>query len=68
MLLSKTAHAIEREYQVIAALANTDVPVPKVYCLCEDTNVLDTPFYVFHFEILLNEGHGISEGTDIHGS
>jgi len=45
-LLSKTAHAIEREYQVLAALENTDVPVPKVYCLCEDNDVLGTPFYV----------------------
>ena len=45
-LLSKTAHAIEREYQVLAALAKTDVPTPKVYCLCEDNHVLGTPFYV----------------------
>ena len=45
-LLSKTAHAIEREYHVLAALENTDVPIPKVYCLCEDNDVLGTPFYV----------------------
>jgi aminoglycoside phosphotransferase (APT) family kinase protein len=45
-LLSKTAHAIEREYQVLAALSETNVPTPKVYCLCEDNEVLGTPFYV----------------------
>ena len=67
-LLSKTAHAIEREYQVLAALANTDVPTPKVYCLCEDNNVLGTPFYVSHRPLqgLANIDYGVLEGTDIH--
>ncbi|KAL7008819.1 hypothetical protein EMMF5_001565 [Cystobasidiomycetes sp. EMM_F5] len=33
-LLSKTAHAVEREYRIIKTLGEkTDVPVPKVYCL-----------------------------------
>lgn len=33
-LLSKTAHAVEREYRIIKAVGeHTDVPVPKVYCL-----------------------------------
>ena len=45
-LLSKTAHAIEREYQVLHALQSTPVPVPKVFCLCEDNTVIDTAFYV----------------------
>lgn len=48
-LLSKTAHAVEREYRIIAALAKTDVPVPKAYCLCEDTSVIGTPFYIMEF-------------------
>ncbi|CAO3597369.1 unnamed protein product [Absidia cylindrospora] len=49
-LLSKTAHAIEREYRIINALGqHTDVPVPKVYALCEDANVIGTPFYVMEF-------------------
>jgi len=47
--MSKTAHAVEREYQVLAALADTEVPTPKVYCLCEDDQVLGTPFYVVPF-------------------
>lgn len=46
-LLSKTAHAVEREYRILHALgASSDVPVPKVYTLCEDNAVIGTPFYV----------------------
>ncbi len=46
-LLSKTAHAVEREFCVLDALGKyTDVPVPKVYLLCEDNSILGTPFYV----------------------
>ncbi|KAJ5720231.1 uncharacterized protein N7483_008165 [Penicillium malachiteum] len=48
-LLSKTAHRVEREYQIIKALGNTDVPVPKVLCLCEDNDVIGTPFYIMEF-------------------
>ncbi|KAL2020667.1 hypothetical protein VTK56DRAFT_8063 [Thermocarpiscus australiensis] len=48
-LLSKTAHKVEREYRIISALAGTDVPVPKAYCLCEDESVLGTPFYIMEF-------------------
>ncbi|TVY91090.1 Acyl-CoA dehydrogenase family member [Lachnellula willkommii] len=48
-LISKTAHQVEREYRVIHALGNTDVPVPKTYCLCEDGSVVGTPFYVMEF-------------------
>lgn len=32
-LVSKTAHQVEREYRIIAALEQTDVPVPKVRML-----------------------------------
>ncbi|KAK4227527.1 putative acyl-CoA dehydrogenase family member 10 [Podospora fimiseda] len=48
-LVSKTAHKVEREYRIISALANTDVPVPKAYCLCEDPEVIGTPFYIMEF-------------------
>jgi aminoglycoside phosphotransferase (APT) family kinase protein len=48
-LLSKTAHQVEREYQVIHALEKTDVPVPKAYCLCEDPSIIGTPFYIMEF-------------------
>ncbi|KAL1971747.1 hypothetical protein VTN31DRAFT_1835 [Thermomyces dupontii] len=48
-LLSKTAHMVEREYQIIHALKSTDVPVPKAYTLCEDSSVVGTPFYIMEF-------------------
>ena len=41
-----TAHDMAREYRVITALRDTDVPVPVTYALCEDTGVLGAPFYV----------------------
>ncbi len=40
------AHAVEREYRIIAALGQQGFPVPKAYGLCEDTQVIGTPFYV----------------------
>lgn len=40
------AHAVEREYKVLAALGAQGFPVPKVYGLCEDESVIGTPFFV----------------------
>ncbi len=34
--LLKSAHAVDREFRVISALRDTDVPVPNTYVLCED--------------------------------
>lgn len=48
-LLSKTAHAVEREYRIMHALEGSDVAVPKTYCLCEDDSVIGTPFYIMEF-------------------
>ncbi|OAA56605.1 Protein kinase-like domain protein [Niveomyces insectorum RCEF 264] len=55
-LVSKTAHKVEREYRILAALGGTPararqtgVPVPRAYCLCEDPAVVGTPFYVMSF-------------------
>jgi len=44
--LLPSAHQVDREYRVMSALENTDVPVPKMYCLCEDLAVIGTKFYV----------------------
>jgi aminoglycoside phosphotransferase (APT) family kinase protein len=44
--LLPSAHAIEREFQVLHALGKTNVPVPQVYCLCEDEAVIGRAFYV----------------------
>ncbi|KAH6632887.1 kinase-like domain-containing protein [Boeremia exigua] len=48
-ILSESAHQIEREYRVIKALENTNVPVPKTYGFCADESVLGTPFYIMEF-------------------
>lgn len=47
--LLKSAHAVDREFRVITALRDTDVPVPKTYILCEDDNVIGSMFYVMEF-------------------
>ena len=44
-----TAHDMGREHKVIAALEDTDVPVPRTYGLCEDEVVNERPFYVMEF-------------------
>ncbi len=41
-----SAHAVEREYRLIAALHPTGFPVPRPYALCEDPGVIGAPFYV----------------------
>ncbi|MEU4710288.1 phosphotransferase family protein [Nocardia salmonicida] len=41
-----TAHDMAREYRVMAALHPTAVPVPEMYALCGDADVLGAPFYV----------------------
>jgi aminoglycoside phosphotransferase (APT) family kinase protein len=40
------AHAVDREYRVLAALGAQGFPVPKVYGLCEDESVIGTAFYI----------------------
>lgn len=47
--LLKSAHAVDREYRVLSALANTDVPVPRVAHLCEDDSVIGSMFYVMEY-------------------
>ncbi|WP_137919791.1 phosphotransferase [Hydrogenophaga sp. 2FB] len=45
-LLLPSAHAIEREFRVMQALATTDVPVARVHLLCEDESVIGRAFYI----------------------
>ncbi len=47
--LLKSAHAVDREYRVLDALKDTDVPVAKVYHLCEDRDVIGSMFYIMEF-------------------
>ena len=44
--LLPSAHAVEREYRVMAALAGRGVPVPQMLALCEDESVIGRAFYV----------------------
>jgi aminoglycoside phosphotransferase (APT) family kinase protein len=44
--LLPSAHAVDREYRIMAALAATDVPVPKTILFCPDRSVVGTPFYL----------------------
>src|SRR5690348_5183986 len=44
--LLPSAHAVDREYRIMHALRNTEVPVPRMVCLCEDASVIGTAFYV----------------------
>lgn len=41
-----SAHAVDREFRVLSALAGTGVPVPKVHALCTDETVIGSMFYV----------------------
>src|SRR5258708_3923929 len=47
--LLPSAHMVEREYRIIRALADTGVPVPPARLLCEDAQIIGTPFYVMDF-------------------
>lgn len=47
--LLPSAHAIEREYRLLHALQDTDVPVPRVHALCEDESVIGVAFYLMDF-------------------
>ena len=65
--LLPSAHAIEREFKVLSALGPTDVPVPEVYCLCEDEDVIGRAFYVMECmdgRVLWDQGlPGFDNGT-----
>src|SRR6202163_194309 len=47
--LLPSAHAVDREYRIITALAQSDVPVGRTYCLCTDESVIGSMFYVMDY-------------------
>jgi aminoglycoside phosphotransferase (APT) family kinase protein len=47
--LLKSAHAVDREYRVMTALAGSDVPVPRTFHLCEDRDVIGSMFFVMDY-------------------
>lgn len=46
--LLPSAHAVEREYRIMRALKDVGVPVPRVVALCEDSEIIGTPFFVMN--------------------
>ena len=47
--LLPSAHAVDREFRVIVALAETQVPVAKAYALCTDPTVIGSAFYMMDY-------------------
>lgn len=57
--LLPSAHAVDREYRVIAGLHPTGFPVAQPYGLCTDPNVLGAEFYIMGFA----DGRNLWDGT-----
>ncbi|MBL8525616.1 MAG: phosphotransferase family protein, partial [Betaproteobacteria bacterium] len=47
--LLPSAHAIDREFKVMAALAKADMPVARMFALCEDEAVIGRAFFIMEF-------------------
>jgi aminoglycoside phosphotransferase (APT) family kinase protein len=47
--LTPSAHDMAREYKVVAALADTAVPVARAVTLCNDESVLGAPFQMVEY-------------------
>jgi aminoglycoside phosphotransferase (APT) family kinase protein len=47
--LLPSAHAVDREFKVMSALAATDVPVPHMHLLCQDNGVIGQMFYIMDY-------------------
>ncbi len=48
-VLLKSAHAVDREFRVISALATSSVPVAGAYHLCENDTIVGSEFYIMEF-------------------
>ena len=48
-VLLKSAHAVDREFRVLTALADTPVPVPRALHLCCDDDVIGSMFYIMEY-------------------
>ena len=47
--LLPTAHAVDREFRVMSALAGTAVPVPRMLAYSDDRTIVGSPFYLMPF-------------------
>mgnify|MGYP006401082709 CR=1 FL=1 len=45
----KSAHAVDREFQVLNALKGSSIPVARVHHLCRDTDIIGEMFYLMDF-------------------
>ena len=43
------AHAVDREFKVMSALGNTDVPVPKMIGYCDNPEIIGTEFFLMEY-------------------
>ena len=57
--LLPSAHAVDREYRVMTALAGTQVPVPRTFGLCSDDAVIGSAFFIMDYV----EGRVFWDGT-----
>lgn len=48
--LLKGAHAVDREFQVMSALASSNVPVAQTLHLCTDLEIIGSQFYIMEFK------------------
>jgi aminoglycoside phosphotransferase (APT) family kinase protein len=48
-VLLPSAHAVDREFTVMRALADTAVPVPKMLLLCTDESLIGRMFYIMEY-------------------
>ncbi|MGB3797908.1 MAG: phosphotransferase family protein [Alteraurantiacibacter sp.] len=54
-----SAHAVEREYRLIDALHPLGLPVAQPFALCEDPDIIGSPFYIMD----MVEGRVFWDGT-----
>ena len=57
--LLQSAHAVDREYRLLAALSPLGFPVPRPFALCTDPAVIGAIFYVME----MAEGRSYADGS-----
>lgn len=45
----KSAHAVDREFRVLSALEQSQIPVPRTLHLCQDPEVVGSQFYIMSY-------------------
>ena len=58
-----------REYRVLKALQETNVPVPRVYAVCDDSSYIGAPFFLMEYmrgEVIRADGGPTAIATPAH--